>query len=121
MQIQKYTGLKRVYFALLNSFKGFVWLINNEAAFKQEFIISAVLILCSFYLSIDALVQLLLISVLVFVLVIEILNTAIEVTIDRIGLEHHPLSGLAKDLGSLAVLLSLFVALATWSVVLWNI
>jgi len=121
MKIQKYTGLKRVYFALINSFRGFVWLINNEAAFKQELIISAMLTLFSFYLSIDALVQLLLVSVLGFVLIIEIANTAIEVTIDRIGLEHHPLSGLAKDLGSLAVLLSLFVALATWSVVLWSI
>lgn len=121
MEIQKHTGLKRVYFALLNSARGFVWLIKNEAAFKQEFMICIILILFSFFLNINVLEQLMLISVMGFVLIVEILNTAIEATIDRIGLEHHPLSGLAKDLGSLAVLLSLFIAFATWSVVLWKI
>jgi len=121
MKIQKHQGLKRIYFALLNSSKGFIWLIKNEAAFKQEFVISVMLILLSFFLNINAVEQLLLISVLLFVLIVEIVNTAIEATVDRIGVEHHPLSGLAKDLGSLAVLFSLFIALATWAVVLWTI
>ncbi|TMM45040.1 diacylglycerol kinase [Colwellia ponticola] len=121
MKIAKHKGLKRVYFALLNSGKGFIWLINNEAAFKQEFIISLLLIMFSFFLNVSALEQLLLISVLGIVLIVEIVNTAIEATVDRIGLEHHPLSGLAKDLGSLAVLFSLLIALATWVVVLWTI
>lgn len=121
MEIQKHTGLKRLYFAFFNSLNGFKWLINNEAAFKQEFIVSIALIVFSFSLDISALEQLLLIAVLGFVLIVEILNTAIEAAIDRIGVEHHPLSGLAKDLASLAVLFSLFIALATWLVVLWKI
>ena len=121
MKIQKHKGMKRVYFAFLNSTKGFVWLIKNEAAFRQEFMVSVILLLLSFFLNINALEQLMLISVLGFVLIIEVLNTAIEAVIDRIGLEHHPLSGLAKDLGSLAVLFSLFIAVATWLVVLWTI
>ena len=120
MEIQKHTGLKRVYFAWLNSCRGFAWLIKNEAAFKQEFIISFLLTLLTFFLNISVLQQLILVSVLGFVLIVEILNTAIEATVDRIGLEHHPLSGLAKDLGSLAVLLSLLIACATWVLILWK-
>jgi diacylglycerol kinase (ATP) len=120
-KIQKQKGLKRVYFALLNSIRALCWLIKNEAAFRQEFMLSVVLILLSFYLDITALEQLMLICVLGLVLIVEVLNTAIEATVDRIGLEHHSLSGLAKDLGSLAVLLSLFIAFATWLVVLWKI
>ncbi len=118
MEKQKQQGIKRVYLAFINSAKGFSWLIKNEAAFKQELIISVLLITTSFFLNINAFEQLVLISVLGFVLIVEIINTAIEATIDRIGLEHHPLSGLAKDLGSLAVLLSLFIAFSTWGIVL---
>lgn len=120
MTIQKHKGLKRIYLALLNSTRGFVWLINNVAAFKQEFVFSVGLTLLSFFLNINVLEQLILISVLGLVLIVEVINTAIETAIDRIGLEHHPLSGLAKDLGSLAVLFSLFIAVATWLVVLWK-
>ena len=120
MAIQKHTGFNRLYYALLNSARGFVWLIKNEAAFKQEFIASIVLIFLSFILNITPLTQLMLIAVIVLVLIIEIINTAIEATIDRIGLEHHYLSGLAKDLGSLAVLISIFLAITTWMVVLWK-
>ena len=71
METQKHTGLKRVYFALLNSNRALVWLIKNEAAFKQELIISVALILFSFFLNISALEQLVLISVLGFVLIVD--------------------------------------------------
>lgn len=117
--MQKQQGIKRIYSAFINSSRGFIWLIKNEAAFKQEFSISILLTFASFFLDINTFEQLVLISVLGFVLIVEIINTAIEATIDRIGLEHHSLSGLAKDLGSLAVLFSLFIAFATWGVVLW--
>lgn len=120
-KIQQQKGLKRVYFALLNSIRALGWLLKNEAAFRQEFIISIALVVFSFFLNISALEQLMLIGVLGFVLIVEVLNTAIEATVDRIGLDHHPLSGLAKDLGSLAVLLSLLIAFVTWLVVLWQI
>ena len=62
----------------------------------------------------------LLLLTLAFVLVVEILNTAVEAVVDRIGLEHHELSGLAKDLGSAAVLLSLLFAASVWLAFLWR-
>ncbi|WP_299268964.1 diacylglycerol kinase [uncultured Psychrosphaera sp.] len=120
MTIQKNKGFKRIYLAFINSLQGFKWLINNEAAFQQELIIILLLSIFSCFLNISLLIHLLLIVSLLLVLLIEVINTAIEATIDRIGLEHHSLSGLAKDLGSLAVFISLAIAVATWGVVLWE-
>jgi diacylglycerol kinase (ATP) len=64
--------------------------------------------------------KLVLIGVLILVLIVEIVNSAIEAIVDRISLERHPLSKVAKDMGSAAVALSLLLALATWAVVLYN-
>ncbi|MBU2924887.1 diacylglycerol kinase [Colwellia sp. 4_MG-2023] len=121
MTIQKHKGAKRIFLALINSLQGFKWLIKNETAFQQELIIILVLSSASCFLNISLLLHLLLIVSLLFVLLVEVINTAVEATIDRIGLEHHSLSGLAKDLGSLAVLISLAIAIATWGVVLWEL
>lgn len=121
MTIQKHKGAKRIYLALINSIQGFKWLIKNETAFQQELILILVLSTASCFFNTSLLLHLLLIVSLFFVLLVEVINTAIEATIDRIGLEHHSLSGLAKDLGSLAVLISLAIAIATWGVVLWEL
>ncbi|PKI18201.1 diacylglycerol kinase [Colwellia sp. 12G3] len=121
MTVQKQQGFKRIYLAFINSVQGFKWLVNNEAAFQQELMLILLLTIISFFLNTSLLIHLLLIVSLLFVLLIEVINTAIEVTIDRIGLEHHALSGLAKDLGSLAVFISLAIAAATWGVVLWEL
>jgi diacylglycerol kinase (ATP) len=121
MTIQKNKGFKRIYLAFMNSVKGFKWLVKNEAAFQQELILIALLSVVSGFLNVSLLIHLLLIVSLLFVLLVEVINTAIEATIDRIGLEHHSLSGLAKDLGSLAVFISLAIAVATWGVVLWEL
>lgn len=121
MTAQKQQGFKRIYLALMNSVKGFKWLVKNEAAFQQELIIIVLLSIFSGFLNVSLLIHLLLIISLFFVLLVEVINTAIEATIDRIGLEHHYLSGLAKDLGSLAVFISLAIAAATWGVVLWEL
>ena len=121
MTAQKQQGFKRIYLALMNSVKGFKWLVKNEAAFQQELIIIVLLSIFSGFLNVSLLIHLLLIISLFFVLLVEVINTAIEATIDRIGLEHHYLSGLAKDLGSLAVFISLAIAAATWGVVLWGV
>ncbi len=121
MTIQKHKGAKRIFLALINSLQGFKWLIKNETAFQQELILILVLSGTSCFLDISLLLHLLLIVSLLFVLLVEVINTAVEATIDRIGLEHHSLSGLAKDLGSLAVLISLAIAIATWGVVLWEL
>lgn len=121
MTIQKHTGFKRIYLAFMNSIKGFKWLVKNEAAFQQELILITLLSVVSAFLNVSLLIHLLLIVSLLLVLLVEVINTAIEATIDRIGLEHHSLSGLAKDLGSLAVFISLAIAVATWGVVLWEL
>jgi diacylglycerol kinase (ATP) len=121
MTIQKHTGFKRIYLAFMNSVKGFKWLVKNEAAFQQELIIILLLSIFSCFLNISLLTHLLLIISLLFILLVEVINTAIEATVDRIGLEHHSLSGLAKDLGSLAVFISFAIAVATWGVVLWEL
>jgi len=121
MTIQKNKGFKRIYLAFMNSVKGFKWLVKNEAAFQQELILIALLSVVSVFLNVSLLIHLLLIVSLLLVLLVEVINTAIEATIDRIGLEHHSLSGLAKDLGSLAVFISLAIAVATWGVVLWEL
>jgi diacylglycerol kinase (ATP) len=110
----KHRGLVRVWLASKNSFRGIKWLLNNEAAFKQECLLLCIAVPLS-YLAADtfALRALLVISI-VFILMMEIINTAIEVIIDRISLEMNPLSGVAKDLGSALVTISIIIACAVW-------
>lgn len=115
----KPTGLKRIILANKNSMKGFGWLLKNEAAFKQELAMLVVLTPVTFLFSITALEQAILVISLLFVIFTEVLNTAIEAVVDRIGLEIHPLSGLAKDLGSAAVFIALTIAFILWAVILW--
>ncbi|WP_286272061.1 diacylglycerol kinase [Thalassotalea hakodatensis] len=112
-------GLKRVYLATLNSARAFKWLIKNEAAFRQELLLLVIAIPITFLFEITVNEQLILIIAILFILFTEILNTAIEAIVDRVGLEIHPLSGLAKDLGSAAVFISLVIAVLTWLAILW--
>ena len=111
-------GLHRVYLATLNSFRAFKWLYNNESAFKQELLLLLIAIPISFAFNISIKEQVVLILAIVFIIFTEIINTAIEAVVDRIGLEIHPLSGLAKDLGSAAVMISLIVASSIWLIIL---
>jgi diacylglycerol kinase (ATP) len=110
----KPSGINRVFLAFKNSQRAFKWLAKNEAAFKQElFLLALSLTIISIWqISIYEKVMLL-ISVL-FVIFAEVVNTAIEATIDRVGLEIHPLSGLAKDLGSATVLIALLICSIVW-------
>ncbi|WP_313487593.1 diacylglycerol kinase [Pseudescherichia sp.] len=113
------TGLTRIIKAAGYSWKGVraAWL--NEAAFRQESVavILAVIIAC--WLDVDAITRVLLIGSVVLVMIVEILNSAIEAVVDRIGTDFHELSGRAKDMGSAAVLMSILLALATWGMLLW--
>ncbi|POU04407.1 MULTISPECIES: diacylglycerol kinase [Enterobacteriaceae] len=113
------TGLTRIIKAAGYSWKGVraAWL--NEAAFRQESVavILAVVIAC--WLDVDAITRVLLIGSVVLVMIVEILNSAIEAVVDRIGTDFHELSGRAKDMGSAAVLMSILLALATWGILLW--
>ena len=114
----KKQGLSRVLSACKNTCRGLVWMIKNEAAFQQELAISLVLTLVSFMLDVTVIEQTILIIALLFVLFTETINTAIEAVVDRIGYEHHQLSGLAKDLASAAVFISMIIAIIIWGVIL---
>jgi len=111
-------GIQRIILASLNSFRAFKWLYQNESAFRQELLLLFIAIPVSFAFDISAKEQVTLILAVLFILFTEIINTAIEAVVDRVGLEIHPLSGLAKDLGSAAVFISLIVASSIWLVVL---
>ncbi|MDU0352696.1 diacylglycerol kinase [Paraglaciecola aquimarina] len=111
-------GLKRVYLATLNSIRAFKWLIKNEAAFRQELLLLSIASPATFLFDITVSEQLILILAILFILLTEILNTAIEAIVDRVSFEIHPLSGLAKDLGSAAVLISVVIAVCLWLAVL---
>ena len=112
---QKKTGIKRIVSAYKNSCEGFYWMAKHEAAFKQETIVVSALTVVSFYLDVTALERILLIVALFLILLTETLNTAIEAVVDRTGLEFDELSGLAKDLGSAAVFISLIIAVVVWA------
>ena len=110
----KPSGINRVVLALKNSQRAFKWLAKNEAAFKQElFLLALSLIIISIW-QIGIYEKVMLLISVLFVIFAEVVNTAIEATIDRVGLEIHPLSGLAKDLGSAAVLIALLICSFVW-------
>jgi diacylglycerol kinase (ATP) len=107
-------GLLRLYLAVKNSGRAIKWLIKNESAFRQEALALLIAIPTTFVIDASPTEQLILIATVLFVMLVEIINTAIEVVVDRIGVELNPLSGLAKDLGSAAVSISLVLAAFTW-------
>jgi diacylglycerol kinase (ATP) len=114
------TGLKRVISATFFSLAGLRAAWRGEAAFRQEILLCAVLIPAAFWLGTTAIERSLLIGTCLIVLIVELLNTGIEAVVDRIGAEHHDLSGQAKDLGSAAVFLSLLLVLVVWGLIAWD-
>ena len=111
------SGLKRIAAAAGYSIEGFRTAWRGEHAFRQELVLLAVATVVAFLLPVPATHRLLLIGVVVLVLIVELLNSAIEAIVDRVSLERHPLSKNAKDLGSAAVCLALLLAGATWAVI----
>jgi len=116
--MKKNTGLIRLVYATQYSWQGFKSAIANEAAFRQEFIGLLLLGTFTFFLDITAYEHVAMIISLILILIIEIINSAIECVVDRISEERHTLSGRAKDYGSLAVFMALLIAILTWSVIL---
>ncbi|CAM3616150.1 Diacylglycerol kinase [Vibrio aerogenes CECT 7868] len=112
------TGLKRLYYAGIYSAKGLKAAWRNEAAFRQEVCIVVPLFITALLLPVSAIEQLFLVSSLFLVLITELFNSSIEAVVDRISDELHELSGRAKDIGSAAVLVSIFLAVFIWSWVL---
>ena len=113
------TGLIRIVKAAGYSLKGLSAAWKNEAAFRQEVIAVLPFIILSFFLDVTSVERILLVGVLVVVVIVELLNSAVESAIDRIGPEFHVLSGRAKDFGSAAVLLSIILAIFIWVSVFW--
>lgn len=102
------------------SFAGLRDVVRHEAAFRLELVLAALLLPLAFLLQVTPAERGLLIGSVLLVLIVEVLNSAIEAVVDRISEEHHPLSGRAKDYGSAAVFLALANAAAIWGVVLWG-
>jgi len=100
------------------SAKGLWAALRKESAFRQEVILFALLTPLAWWLGQDAIERILLIGSLVNVLIVELLNSALEAAVDRISKERHKLSGRAKDMGSAAVLLALLLALGLWAALL---
>lgn len=103
--------------ALRASVAGFAHATRDEAAFRSELVGSALLVPLAVLLPVSALERLVLVLTMLLVIVVELLNSAIEATVDRISTDHHPLSGQAKDLGSAAVALALAMSVAAWVVI----
>ena len=114
------SGLKRIFSAFFYSIDGFKSAWKNEHAFRQELILVVAGSIIALFLPVSAFEKLLMIAVLILILIVELINSAIEAVVDRVSLERHALSKNAKDFGSAAVLLTLLIAVATWSVVLFN-
>jgi diacylglycerol kinase (ATP) len=111
-------GLTRVLRAAGASLRGLGGAFREEAAFRQELAFAALVIPLGLWLGHSGIERALLIGPMLLVLIAELLNSAIEATVDRIGFERHVLAGLAKDIGSAAVLMSFVLLTAVWLLVL---
>ena len=112
------TGIRRVVNAFFYSMAGLRAAWHHENAFRQEVALAAVLLPVAFLVPMPGVERALLAASVLMVLVVELLNSAVESAIDRISPEHHPLSGRAKDVGSAAVLVALLTTTVVWACVL---
>jgi diacylglycerol kinase (ATP) len=111
-------GLTRILRAFGYSLQGFRACFRHEAAFRQEVLAAVLLIPLGLWLGTDGVEKALLVGSWLLVMIVELLNSAVEATVDRFGPEQHPLAGRAKDIGSAAVLLSITLAAAVWGLIL---
>ena len=114
----KPTGLTRIVRAFGYSLQGFRYAWREEAAFRQEFGLAVAVVPAGLYLGRSGLERALLVWPMIQILVVELLNSAVEAVVDRSGLERHPLAGMAKDMGSAAVMLSFILLGTVWLLVL---
>ncbi|EGR0303967.1 diacylglycerol kinase [Vibrio alginolyticus] len=113
------TGIQRILKASIYSLQGLKAALKHEAAVRQELalLIAAVLLLC--WLDVSQIERITMLGTVVLVLIVELINSAIEAVVDRIGVERHKLSGRAKDIGSASVFVALLFAAFTWSYILF--
>ena len=113
------TGLKRLINAFFYSIEGFKSAFKNENAFRQELILAIILIPTGILIGENGFQKALLVSSILAVLIVELLNSGIEATVDRISLEKNSLAKRAKDVGSAAVFLTIVNAILTWLIILF--
>jgi len=118
-KVDKSTGLQHLWNATRNSSRGVRAAFRNESAFRQASIATLLLSPIGIWLGTTGVERALLVGSLLLMLMVELLNSGIEAVVDRVGLERHPLSGLAKDVASAAVGISILNAALVWVLVLW--
>lgn len=116
----KKTGVKSILLAIENSCHGFYWMKENDRAFRQELLLVPILVIVSFFMNVNAIERIMLITSLFLIVLTTTINTAIEVIVDRISLDINELSGLAKDIGSAAVLISFIIGALVWGGILFS-
>lgn len=114
------TGLRRIINAAGYSWQGLKAAFQHEAAIRQELLLLVIAGVTLWLLDLPALERLLMFSSVVLVLIVELLNSAIEAVVDRVGSERHELSGRAKDIGSAAVMVTLLLAGLIWTVLIYT-
>ncbi len=114
------TGLRRIWNALLYSIAGLRAALMHEDAFRQEVLLAIVLIPLALFMPVAGTGKALMIAAVLMVLIVELLNSAIEATVDRISIEEHRLAKLAKDFGSAAVFISALAVPVIWGLVLFG-
>lgn len=112
------TGIRRILDATGYSLQGLKAAWTHEAAFRQELVLTLVLSVFAFLLPVTTLERIMMISSLLLVVIVELINSAIEAVVDRVSDDWHELSGRAKDIGSAAVFVALFLALFVWASIL---
>ena len=112
------TGLRRLMNAFGYSMDGFKAAYRHEDAFRQEVWLALVLIPLAFYLESEALHRVLMVGSVILVMIVELLNSAVEAVVDRVSIERHALAKRAKDIGSAAVLLALVNLAVVWGLIL---
>lgn len=108
------TGLKRIFKAGIYSVQGLKAAFKHEAAIRQEIVLMVLAFGLLCWLDVGVTEKVIMMALVVLVFVVELLNSAIEAVVDRVGVEHHELSGRAKDIGSAAVLVMLMLAGGSW-------
>lgn len=115
-----YTGWRHLVHSTRYSLKGLRAAWSNEAAFRQELALGVILLPLAWWIGQSPVEWILLLGTCLLVLIVELLNSAIESVVDRIGEERHELSGRAKDMGSAAVMLAMLLAGLTWGWLAWG-
>lgn len=113
-------GLAHLTNAAVYSLQGLKAAVTHEEAFRLELMALVVMLPLAVWLGEGAIEHALLIGCLFLVLIVELINSAVEAVVDRVGVEHHELSGRAKDIGSAAVFIALMNVLMIWGVILYE-